>query len=592
MNKLESSQAPIPATATCGFYSKALLAGTIAFLGSFCCLVAFWYREIRPYYFPLGDEFSLIVNSARPFHPALSAWLLRGFSSYFEPYPGWPATGTNFLRPVANAEVYLSSLLFRVDWSRYLLSNYVIQSALVGCATFLAAGRLKLRPLSIVVIGLVCFFSPAFDNGALFSTAFPFDLLAACFVLAGLGLLLSERLIPAWICFSFGVFTKETALFAPLAAALALYASSSHRGPRRLLAPVCFLFPYPAWEALRWIAFRGTTGNYAVGTGRPDLWRLARNLLRWPFPFPSPLGVKFAFGFIPLSFSVCVFATLNFCFWIVFAVSLLRWVRSKAGFGDHNPLLGEIGFVSSADRILLLFCAGSVAILLLIPNLEPRFSATFLPLFALSLATVSEKSPRGVLRAAALSLLVIPLIMNVAIRARSIAADLLSARAQWAMAADYIHKISSSSAPMIFTVDDLTGGYSSTRSIKRFAGYAGQLVRVDDLFEGPNCAAQPAIDVHRTFAGEIEIVSTTSSSCSGHLFLGAGYSPIGAKLLERKVGVAEILYQGLPRFPPHSISIPGQLILEITHAPASSLILFPDLSLRGYREVRVDRAGP
>ena len=60
-----------------------------AFFLSFVSLAAFWYCEIRRYYFPSTDEFSLFVNSARMFHPSFSAWVLQGFSRYFMPYPDW-----------------------------------------------------------------------------------------------------------------------------------------------------------------------------------------------------------------------------------------------------------------------------------------------------------------------------------------------------------------------------------------------------------------------------------------------------------------------------------------------------------------------
>ena len=180
-----------------------------------------------------GDEFSLFVHSAKPFHPAISTWFFHGFEGYFVPYPQWSSSQTNFLRPVVNAEYYLASLSFGSHWSWYLLSNCVIQSAVVGAAVYLSVRHLKLRLFSVALIGLICFSSPAFDYTAFFSTAFPFDLLAAVFVLTGLSLLLSGRLVFAWICFTIGIFTKETALFAPGAAALAIYWTSSRRGWRR-----------------------------------------------------------------------------------------------------------------------------------------------------------------------------------------------------------------------------------------------------------------------------------------------------------------------------------------------------------------------
>lgn len=591
-----SSKAEAPSTArkSAGSRGMALLAAAAGFLVSFCCLAVFWFREVRHFYSPSGDEFSLLVNSARPFHPSISAWFLHGFSTYFTPYPDWAAPETNFLRPVANAVYYLNSVLFGSHWSRYLLSNYVIESAVIAAAVYLSVRWLRMRRWNILLIGLVCFFSPAFDHGARFSTAFPFDLLAAVFVLTGLSLLLSRRLVLAWICLTVGIFTKETALFAPLAAGLAICGLLSRRGWRRYLAPGCFLIPYAMWLGLRWFAFRGTTGIYAVGP--TSILRLGKNLLRWPFPFESPLGARFAFGLLPLSFSVCVFAALNLCFWGIGVLLLVRFVRSSKISGGGGRIgaarfLDSMGLVSAPEKILCLFCAGSSAMLLLLPNLQPRFGATFLPLFAMVLAVVFEKSVWGWLRATALFLLVVPLGMNATLRGMQLGPDVRAAHRNWAMAADYVHKISQSTSPVIFTVDDVTGGYSSTASIKKFTGYGGRLIRIDDVLLDPNCEAIPRIDLKKIALAEISIRSAIASQCAGHTFPDADITPIGGRSRLRKIGSIEIAYAGMPALPAHSISVPGQLRVEIAGAPAGAILLLPDFQRRGYSEVRLGDIG-
>lgn len=586
-----NAEARSTARKTAGSRGTAFLAAAAGFLVSFCCLAVFWFREVRLFYSPSGDEFSLFVNSARPFHPNISAWFLHGFSTYFTPYPDWSAPETNFLRPVANAVYYLNSMLFGSHWSRYLLSNYVIESAVVAAAIYVSIRWLRLQRWTVLLIGLICFFSPAFDHGARFSTAFPFDLLAAVFVLAGLSLLLSRRLVLAWICLAVGIFTKETAFFAPLAAGLAICCLSSRRGWRRYLALGFFLIPYAMWVGLRWAAFRGTTGVYAVGP--TSVLRLAKNLLRWPFPFESPLGARFAFGVLPLSFSVCVFAALNLCFWIVAILLLIRFVRSSKVSGGRwkvgaGRFLGSMGFVSAPEKTLFLFCVGSLAMLLVFPNLQPRFGATFVPLFAMVLAVVFERSAWGWLRATAITLLIVPLGMNAALRGKQLGPELRATQLNWAMAADYVHKISQSSSPVIFTVDDLTGGYSSTASIKKFTGYAGRLIRIDDVLLDPNCEATPRIDLRRIAPAELSIRSMIASQCAGHGFPDAHITPIGGKPRLRKLGTIEVAYAGMPALPAHSISVPGQLRVEIAGAPAGAILLLPDFQRCGYSEVRLE----
>ena len=69
--------------------------GLIAFLVS----AIYWYFAIRPFYFPMGDEFSLIVNSTHMFHPQPLKWITEGYRDYLIVYPQWSVYGTNFLRP-------------------------------------------------------------------------------------------------------------------------------------------------------------------------------------------------------------------------------------------------------------------------------------------------------------------------------------------------------------------------------------------------------------------------------------------------------------------------------------------------------------
>ena len=478
-----------------------------------------------------------------------------------------------------NAEYYLGSLLFGTHWSLYLLSNYVIESAVVAGAVHLAVRHLKLQPWSVLAVGLTAFFSPAFNFAAATSTSLPFDLLAAAFVLWGMSLLFSENLAGAWLCFTLGVFTKETALFAPFAAALVLWIAS----PRRLVRAAVFLLPYPAWEALRRWAFHGSQGVYATAGGF-SLPRLVRNGLRWPIPFAPPLDVKVAFGFIPLSFSVCLFALLNLCFWMAVAVLLLRWAwRFAKGRGSQSGL-AELGFLSPVERGVLLFCAGASAVPVLLPNLEPRFGATLLPLFALSLAVVWERSARAGIRAAAAILLLVPLATNIVLSGIHEPRNLREGRVEWAMSADYVHKIATSTAPTIYLVDDFTGGFSSLDSIQAFAGYHGQLVRIDDVLWAPGCMVQPRIEIGRLASGGASIVSTIDHSCAGHAFNGAAIDLSDRPIAVREIGGAEIVYHETPPSPPHTIWIPGKLSVEIAHAPRGAVLLMPDIASRAYEE--------
>jgi hypothetical protein len=571
-----------------------LIVGCLAFLFFFGVLALFWFLQVRKYYSPSGDEFSLFANSAKQFHPIFSEWFLQGFSRYFVPYPEWSIASTNFARPVVNAEYYLNSMLFGTHWGWYLLSNYLIQSLLVASVVHLALRHLGVSLLTAVGVGLLCFVSPAFDNGALYSTSFAFDLFAALLVIAGLNQLLSGRRVFAWIFFTLALFTKETAFFAPLAAAVVIHRTRMQRGLRRFLVPACFLVPYAAWGTLRMIAFRGVHGIYALPADSPGTYPLQvmKEFLRWPIPFETTF--RTTGGTRSISFSMGVFAVMNLCFWIA-ALYLLscplrtRMRRARTLTPAAHASVYANPPVSRTLQVMLIFCTGSIVILLLIPNLQPRFGATFVPLFALMLVTFLEEKNRISLRAVACMLLIVPPIINTTDRMLHLSGDLTRMRSRWAMAADYVRKISRATSSTIYVVDDVSGGFSSTDSVRKFTGYQGNLVRVNDLISAENCVVEPKLNIQKISLDHIRVFSEIDSPCAGHGFVSSSMSyPIGDEEITRTIAHTRIIYHGVPVATVRFLSAPAELSVDITDAAASSVLLVPDLDARVYREVVIN----
>jgi hypothetical protein len=570
-----------------------LIAGCAAFLFFFGVLALFWFLQVRAYYSPAGDEFSLFANSAKQFRPVFSEWFLQGFSRYFVPYPEWSIASTNFARPIVNAEYYLSSVLFGAHWGWYLLSNYLIQSLLVASVVHLSLRHLGASLLTAVGVGFLCFVSPAFDNGALYSTSFAFDLFAALLVIAGLNQLLSGRRVFAWIFFTLALFTKETAFFALLAAAVVIHRTSLQRGISRFLVPVCFLVPYAAWGTLRMIAFRGVQGIYALPAGSPGKYPLQvlKQFLRWPIPFETTY--RATGGTRSISFSMGVFAVMNLSFWIAALYLLPRRVRTgMRRAGNLTPAahasVAANPPVSRTLQVMFIFCTGSIVILLLIPNLQPRFGATFVPLFALMLLTFLEAKSSISLRALACIVLIVPPIINTTDRMAHLSSDLTRVRSRWAMAADYIRKISLATSSTIYVVDDVSGGFSSTDSIRKFTGYQGQLIRVNDLISAENCLAEPKLNIQKISLDHIRVNSDIDSLCAGHGFVSSRMSyPIGDEEITRTIAYTRIIYHGVPAASVRFLSAPSKISVDITNVAASSLLLVPDLNAKAYREVAV-----
>ena len=432
-----------------------------------------------------------------------------------------------------------------------------------------------MSPFTAVGVGFLCFVSPAFDNGALYSTSFAFDLFAAVLVIAGLNQVLSGRIVLAWIFFTLALFTKETAFFAPLAAAVVIQRTSAQRGLRRFLVPVCFLVPYAAWGTLRMLAFRGVHGIYALPAGHPGPLQVLKEFLRWPIQFETTF--RAAGGSRSISFSMGLFAVMNLCFWMA------------ALYLSFRPLRARMRRARTRQAILI-FCTGSIIILLLIPNLQPRFGATFVPLFALILVAFIEAKNSISLRALACMLLVVPPIINTTNRILHLSDDLMRMRSRWAMAADYVGKISGATSSTIYVVDDVSGGFSSTDSIRKFTGYQGTLVRVNDLISAENCVAEPKVNIQKISPDHIRVISEIDSLCAGHGFISSSMSyPIGEQEIARTIAPARIIYHGVPAATVRFLSAPAELSVDITHAAASSVLLVPDLNAKAYREVGFER---
>ena len=126
--------------------SIALWPGILVALLFLVAQVTYWAVQIRPAYFPAGDEFALLVSSTRFFHPHPGDWFRHGFSGYFCPYPDLSLPYSNFLRPMANFTYYLQSFVFGRHWGDYLLGTYVIEAAAVITVWYLARMCLRLPP--------------------------------------------------------------------------------------------------------------------------------------------------------------------------------------------------------------------------------------------------------------------------------------------------------------------------------------------------------------------------------------------------------------------------------------------------------------
>jgi hypothetical protein len=171
-----------------------------------------------------GDDLPLLYHSSRSFSPSPVEWVTNGFDGYSVVVPEIQENGTNWIRPVQNAYVYVLSLLFPDPAARWLLLGSYLGHALVVGLVFLVAQRIFHLAVGPALLTAVLFFGTASIGGLLASIAFNGDMLATLFALCALlvahsyltkraGMVKGAAIVGL---LTLAVFTKEAALAAPV----------------------------------------------------------------------------------------------------------------------------------------------------------------------------------------------------------------------------------------------------------------------------------------------------------------------------------------------------------------------------------------
>ena len=224
-----------------------LTGGAALLLGLF---VYFYFVCYRDY---------LLRYDAIAFVGALSSpqeWFTQGYLHYFEVYPGWSSGDQwDLIRPVANLVGYANHVLFGERYVLHFVLFYLVQFC--GLALFLRLLReTSIPPLAAAGMALLYLLNPAFVNDGLTELPFQFDVLAAQFALGAFLALWLERNGLALVLLTLAMFTKETAAFAPIAAAISILIWGRDRRLSLLM-----LVPIVLWGGLRFFAFGNVFGT-------------------------------------------------------------------------------------------------------------------------------------------------------------------------------------------------------------------------------------------------------------------------------------------------------------------------------------------
>lgn len=571
------------------------------FVTSFIALVIFWFFRVRGIH--AEEQFSELSTSAWMFHPHFIDWFTKPFSLYRMDYPEWNIQYRSFIRPTECLHYYLLSLLFRYQYSAYLIGNYFYQAGTCALTYYIAADILKLDRRLAHLFAFLVFVSPGYGQQQMFMIGYAVDPLAGFLTTASVVFFLRKRFIPSWILLALAVGAKEPAWPMPIVMAAFLLFALKDKLPRRLAISVAFLSPLVAIIALRAYAF-GMAGALTSDAGGSSVQgkvatsiieKLAQGLGKWPF------GVLVhSQQYYPLMLSIFKFwgYAIDAIFWItLFAYAgyaAYRLIRSSSSIRNLcervQGLVDQFGWAESATVVL---AAGSLIFPLRFAG-DPRYGAPAYPLLFLTLGMVLSLRARFWARAVAVSLLASIGIYGLVFRISDVTHGREVFRAEWQLTAAYIRAIQSAGSHPLFVVDDATGGEINSEALQKAFGPDTKVVRVNDLYKDRDCMILPesgdlplhlAVTAQWTSTHSIHIHSEITG-CGGHNFLGVPRLPEG-ELVRSDLGY-KLSYVIDPRSSPQpALDERRTLDAVIENAPQDTIIIAPDLAHRSYQVIPI-----
>jgi hypothetical protein len=187
-------------------------------------------------------------------------WFTQGHSHFFDAYPEWPWGLTAFARPIFQCTIYLAHFLFGSHWGSYLAINYLSVAGPAAVAFALARGALRLDLTPSLAAAVLTLFAPAVTEFSIWEIGFGSEPLASFFLGCGFLALVARRHLLCVLLLTVALLTKETAIWAPLAAAVTVLIRP---GRRRSTTAAAMLLPIAVWLLLRFVFFGGIDGTYA-----------------------------------------------------------------------------------------------------------------------------------------------------------------------------------------------------------------------------------------------------------------------------------------------------------------------------------------
>jgi hypothetical protein len=243
------------------------------------------YIPMSAFYVLSGDDVTVLADGLLLAPDASwQDWFTRGYSHFFDLYPDWPmhgreATNDAFARPAFQFMIYVAHFVLGRDWASYQLINSLAVAGMGAIAFHIAQAALELRMVpSLVAAMLVVLSMPVLENWVT-GVAFACEPLATVFVAGAFLAVLARRDFLCGALLVLALLTKETAAWAPFAAAITimLRPKPDESLRSRELTAIAMLLPLAMWLGIRLVFFGGIGGTHGTAGYTPftDFLRLA-----------------------------------------------------------------------------------------------------------------------------------------------------------------------------------------------------------------------------------------------------------------------------------------------------------------------------
>jgi|GEM_PF-3645321 len=460
-------------------------------------VIFLYYSHEYFHYVPYADDPAVFGASAGS--PA--NWFVKGYSNYFIVYPEWTEPYTDFLRPGASAIVRSDQALFGHQYEFYFLAFYLAQFVLVLLVLKLAQA-MQASQKALLLLAFLLAINPGFFNFGITAVAGQFDFWCGFFAIAAFFCLTRKGYIFAVILLACAVFTKETALYAPIGASITMV----YAGRRKLAAVM--LLPILAWVGVRKFIFSGTaSGLYMVSLRSPItiLLGIIKGLLVWPtglVPFMAIKNILIRHDLLH-DCPYLMLIAINIVFWLLL-VSLGIKFFSAGRRVPFSPLM-----------IFVWLCGALGFCVLVAPEL--RFGGSVYPLELLFLVVAASVLPISRLRSfctAALYLL-LPLFLW-SMHAAAPLKTSAKARISMHQLNDMLKRYGTD-AHTVYVVSSAPS-FSSPEYLARLANIPGKIVILNE-FDG--CLTGPGGSVSMTQKGASDMdIVVQIPKCAHFLFDG------------------------------------------------------------------------